>query len=301
MVRMTSASASRIVPRWRRPLGVAAVLAVSAVAPPVADAEELETTHLFGFTLGTDVNAVGEREFEIEMTGRFIKRDGTYQAISKTAGVKFIPFENFSIEPTFGVAAHRISDVTGFDDRRQFTFDTATLEMRYRLIERQHGPFGLTLGAEPHWGRVDEVSGEPVDRFGSDFALILDKELIAERLFGAINLLYGPQAVRVRSTGVWQQESEFGATAALAVQLKPGVLLGVEARHLRAYDGLGLDQFAGQAWFAGPTFYARLSEQIWIAAAWSLQLAGRSSQAGGALDLTNFERHQAKFRFGLNF
>ena len=105
----------------------------------------------------------------------------------------------------------------------------------------------------------------------------------------------------MRSTGIWQQESELGVTAALAVQLKPGVLLGVEARHLRAYDGLGLNDLAGQAWFAGPTFYARLSEQIWIAAAWSLQVAGRSVGSGGSLDLTNFERHQAKFRFGLNF
>ena len=37
---------------------------VSAVT--LAKAAELETTHLFGFTFGSDVNAVGEREAESE-------------------------------------------------------------------------------------------------------------------------------------------------------------------------------------------------------------------------------------------
>jgi hypothetical protein len=34
------------------------------------------------------------------------------------------------------------------------------------------------IDAEPHWGRVDEVSGDPVDRYGVDLALVADKELV---------------------------------------------------------------------------------------------------------------------------
>jgi len=79
------------------------------VMPVVATAENLETTHLFGFTLGTDVNNVGEVEGELEAIGRFAKRVGVYNALSPTLGLKFIPFQNFSIEPGVGVAYHNIS------------------------------------------------------------------------------------------------------------------------------------------------------------------------------------------------
>ena len=40
---------------------------VSAVT--LAKAAELETTHIFGFTFGSDVNAVGEKEAESEAWG----------------------------------------------------------------------------------------------------------------------------------------------------------------------------------------------------------------------------------------
>jgi hypothetical protein len=38
-----------------------------------------------------------------------------------------------------------------------------------------------------------------------------------------------------------------------------------------------------------------------MAAAWNAQVAGRAVNDTGALDLVNFERYQAKLRFGYNF
>jgi len=269
-------------------------------ATTVATAEELETTHLFGFTLGTDVNAVGEREAESETTGRFGKR-GSYTALAQAFGVKFIPFQDFSIEPGVGLAYHNIAGVSGLDDRRRGAFDTVWLEIRYRLLNREHAPFGLTLGADPHWGRVDDVSGEPVDRLGADLLVILDKELLSERMFGAVNLVYQPEGSRSRDTRTWERHSTLGISSALNVQLQPLLLVGAEARYLRAYDGLGLTSLSGHALFVGPTFYWRFSKCCWTAAAWSTQVAGRSVHDAGSLDLANFERHQAKLRFGYNF
>ena len=52
-----------------------AAAALFAVAN-VARAGEIETEHLFGFTTGTDVNNVGEREIESEVTDRFGKQTG---------------------------------------------------------------------------------------------------------------------------------------------------------------------------------------------------------------------------------
>ncbi len=55
--------------------------------------------------------------------------------------------------------------------------------MRYRVLNRERAPFGLTLGADPQWGRVDDLTGEPVDRYGTDFWIIADKELAPDRIF----------------------------------------------------------------------------------------------------------------------
>lgn len=269
--------------------------------PIVAGAEELETTHLFGFTLGSDVNAVGEVEGESENTGHFAKRAGSYQAVSSELGLKFIPFENFSVEPEISAAYHGISGVPGLDNRQDASFDTLTVELRYRLLDREHAPFGLTIGADPHWGRVDDISGEPVNSYGADFLVSIDRELIADRLFGAFNAIYQPEASISRLTGAWDHQSNFGVSAALSAQVQPGMMIGAEARYLRSYDGLGLDAFTGQALFLGPTFYMKFNDKVWMSAAWSIQVAGHAASEPGALDLTNFERHQALLRFGYNF
>lgn len=59
--------------------------------------------------------------------------------------------------------------------------------------------------------------------------------------------------------------------------------------------------FAGQAVFMSPTFYAKFSEQLWISAVWNIQVAGSAAAQVGPQDLSNFERHQVKLRFGYNF
>ena len=68
----------------------ALLLIAFALSPCAGYAEGLETTHIFGFTIGTDVNQVGEIEGEIESTGRFGKSAGTYAALSNALGLKFI-------------------------------------------------------------------------------------------------------------------------------------------------------------------------------------------------------------------
>jgi len=120
-------------------------------------------------------------------------------------------------------------------------------------------------------------------------------------VLAALNLTYQPEATRSRLSGAWSREAVLGPAAGLMVQVAPGILVGGEARYLRAYQSLALERFAGQALFFGPTLYARLSKRTWMIAAWSPQIAGRAANASGPLDLTNFERHQAKVQFGFEF
>ena len=65
-------------------------------------------------------------------------------------------------------------------------------------------------------------------------------------------------------------------------RLQPNILFGGEARYLRKCEG-------------------QLSERSRLTVAWSVQAWGRPAGSTAALDLVNFERHQARLVFGVNF
>jgi hypothetical protein len=191
--------------------------------------------------------------------------------------------------------------VSGLTDQHYATIGGLSADFRYRFLDRATAPFGFALGADPHWGRADEVTGEGVNQYGVDFVAAADWEIVPDRIVAAFNLLYQPETMRSNLTGTWSQESTAGVAIGVMAQVHSGVFVGGEARYLRKYDGLGLDTFAGQGFFIGPTIYVKLSEKAWIAAAWSAQVAGQAATSAGSLDLVNFERHQARLLFGVNF
>ena len=279
---------------------IAALLALAFV-PAAAHAQAIETEHLFGFTIGSDIGDVGEREFEGSVTGRFAKRTGTYDAGSGTMSAEFVPMTNLRTEFTAVVNSYDITGVSGLADRRYTAFGGFSADIRYRLLDRASAPFGFAIGAEPHWGRADDITGEPVNQYGVDFVAAADWEIVRDRIVAAFNLIYQPDTQRSNLTGIWSQESTAGVALGVMAQIRPGIFVGGEARYLRQYDGLGLDSLAGQGFFAGPTFYAKISERAWITLAWSAQVAGHATAIPGSLDLVNFERQQARLLFGINF
>jgi hypothetical protein len=276
-------------------------LFVLATVPTAARSTPIETEHLFGFTIGSDVGEVGERELEGSVTGRFAKQTGSYNAADGTMSVEYVPIPNLRTELTGAFVGYDIAGVSGLADQHYAAFGGLSADIRYRFLDRAAAPFGLAIGGEPHWGRADEVTGEPVSRYGVDFVAAADWEVIPDRVVAAFNLLYQPETMRSKLTGTWSQESTAGVAMAVMAQLRSGIFVGGEARYLRKYDGLGLDTFAGQGFFIGPTLYVKLSEKAWIAAAWSAQVAGQAATSAGSLDLVNFERHQARLLFGVNF
>jgi hypothetical protein len=138
-------------------------------------------------------------------------------------------------------------------------------------------------------------------RYSTELTLALDRELIPNRVVAAFNLFYEPEWTRFTGTGLADQESTAGGAVAVMAQIRPGFLVGGEVRYLRKYEGIGLEEFAGQALFVGPTAYLQLSERSRLTIAWSAQAWGRAPGSTAALDLVNFERHQARLIFGVNF
>ena len=266
-----------------------------------AAGEAIDTQFIFGFTSGADVGELGDKEIEHQTIAQFGKRDGSYAAVTDELRFETSPIENFRFE--FGplLSFYDITEVTGLDDRRRGSFDGLVAEFRYKLLDRGRAPFALTLSAEPRWSRFDEMSGAPADRYSGEFSLVADTELSKNLLFAALNLVYEPEAARLHRTSEWQQNATVGLFAAVAEQIRPQTLVGMEARYLRSYNRLGLDSLSGQALFVGPTMYLQLSKDLAISGAFDIQAVGHAVNVPGLLDLTNFTRYQATFRLEYNF
>jgi hypothetical protein len=275
-------------------------MAALAAAPAVALADD-ETEYHFGFTTGTSVGEIGEKEIQSRLTGRFGKSAGHYSMLSNKLEAEYVPLRDFRLSLAGYVTQHRIAGIPGLDDRRSAAFDGLAFGLKYRLIDREHGPFGIAIEAEPQWRRVDGTSGAPVDQIGGQYSLLLDKELVSNRIISAFNLVYEPEVSRSRLEGTWSHESTVRVAAAIMAQAQPHVSYGLETRYLRKYEGLALDRFAGHALYVGPTVSATLPRGYWLLAAWSVQVAGRSVGGQGPLDLTNFERHQVRLKLGFNY
>jgi hypothetical protein len=293
-------------------IALAAILVAGMAASALADDDDdgdgrkqdglkVDTEHIFGFTEGADIGEVSDKEVEKETSAGFGKRMGLYAASSTLLGFKYVPLPRLLISPGLLLSHHGISGVPGLADRQQIGFQGLSFEVKYQLLDRNHAPFGLTLFAQPRWTRIDEGSGERVSQFGSEFTLAIDKEIMPQRLFGAVNLIYEPEISRSHETGEQERGSDLGVSAALAAQVLPGVLIGAEARYLRAHEGLLPDALKGEALFVGPTLYTRLSPNTFMSIAWNAQVAGHAAGEPGRLDLTNFERNRVRFRLGLEF
>jgi len=264
-------------------------------------AEGIDTEHIYGFIIGVDVGDPGEREFQTETTGRFSRTGGTYQALSQQLELEFVPVKDFRVEVGTTLAAHNIDSVPGFADRNQVAWQGATLDLRYRVLDRQTAPFGLTLAVEGHGDRIDEVTATRARSYGTELTLALERDLIPNVAVATLNLGYQPEWTRLARAPAEEQESVLGVALGVMAQLRPGFLLGGEARYFRKYDGIALEELSGQAFFVGPTAYLQLSERSRITATWSVQACGRPAGSTAALDLVNFERHQARLVFGVNF
>jgi len=278
-----------------------AVVGTAALLPLAVQAEDFDTEHIFGFMIGSDVGDVGEREFQSQTTGRFAKDGGTYRALSQELELELVPLPNVRAELSTTFMAHDINGVPGFDDRRQLSWQGVSLDLRYRFLAREQAPFGMTLAVETHADRVDETTAAVVRGYGTELTAAFDREVIPNVAIAAFNLSYEPEWTRLALTGAAEQDATIGAAFGLMARVRPDILLGGEVRYFRKYDGIGLDAVAGQALFVGPTAYFQLSERSRLTATWSVQAWGKQAGSNAALDLVNFERHQARLVFGVNF
>jgi hypothetical protein len=299
---MTRATA-RLVRHCLAYLGATAAILATVVRSEAQDDSafhEIETKYIFGFTIGSSVGLEGEKAFEPVTVGRFGKRTGTYASTETELEYEFTPNQYMQIELGPTVSYYDVHNVTDINDRSMASWNGFVGEFRYLILDRGLSPFAVTLAAEPEWRSRDETTGEKVVNYALETRVEADAELIKNRLFLGLNLLYEPETTRA-DLGAWGNESTFGVSTALAFQVIPKVVVGAELWYLRHYEGVAFNTFTGDAIFLGPTFYWKIAPKILVSAAWNTQVAGHEIGGGPALNLTDFSRQRARLLLEFEF
>jgi hypothetical protein len=208
-------------------------------APPAAidPFHELGTKYIFGFTEGSDIEAEGEKVKiyiwvhrgqrhrgrggkgdQFETTAAFGMRGGSFSAIEQEIEFENTPTQFLQYELSAHGLLQSVNNVDGLDNFHNFNFSGLSAEFRFLLLGLgPDSPIGLTFVVEPEWARVDDVSGALTRDFSTTFKLVADTELIPNRLYAAANLIYEPGVSREFGTTNWEQSSELGMTAAVAL------------------------------------------------------------------------------------
>ena len=259
---------------------------------------------IFGFTSGTDVGSPGDCGVAFEFSGRAGKADGSYRTGTLKTQFGATIADNLSIALSPFVTYHHIRNVTDLEDLSRTRFDGLSGELSYRFIERSAAmPLAATFSIEPRWARVDGTSGVGVTAYSAEFKLFLDAVLVADRLFGAVNLNYAPAIQKTDDDplGEWVRTSSTNVSGALTYQVSNRLFLGGELRYLAAFEGAFLNHNIGNAIFAGPTMLVKITDATSLNLVWTPQIRGHATDTDRRLDLDNFERHQFRAKLATSF
>jgi hypothetical protein len=290
----------------RPPFVISLVVATIVFVNPAAHAQdnngfqELETKYIFGFSIGSSVGDQGDKEFEPDTKADFGKRGGSYGVGQTALEYEYTPTQFMQIELGPTVSYYSIQNVPGLDDRNMGTVNGFEADIRSVLIDHSRSPFAVTLSVEPEFHSRDETSGDKVVNYELETRLEADTELIKNRLYLGLNALYEPETTRA-DLGIWNNESTFGVSSALAFQIVPKVTIGADVWYLNHYTGAVFDSFTGDGVYLGPTFYWQITPKILMSAAWEAQITGREVGVSSALDLTDFSRERARLLLEFEF
>lgn len=283
---------------------IGAVALIAATAPLLAEprqrAGEVDTEHVFGQTTGADTEDPGAFVPHLVMPGRLGRRDGYFSALTPTLELKYGLMENFSTSVSLRGLSVNANNVPGLPNHAG-TFATGFgVQGRYRFMDREKSPFGLTLQFAATSDQRNMVGGERgrTDQF--EMRVAVDVEPVWDRLMFAANLIAGTGRSYVSGSPNFEMNSNLGMTFAGATRLTDNLWVGAEIIYQRAYSGSTYGRYLGDALFIGPTLYATF-DKSWISVSWTTQVAGNEVGGTGPLNLRDFERHQFLAVIGRRF
>lgn len=254
----------------------------------------LDTKNLFGFLEGADVGEKGDRSLEFETTGSFGEVQGLYRSIEQEFIFENALTDSFGLELGAHVLGQDIRRASELPDFVGINFMGVSAEFRYVVRHRTaDAPIQVTLTVQPEYNSIAEA-GRQANDFGTTFRAIADVISSDQGLYGAINLVYAPDASRLPGQ-LREDTAVLSTSAALSYRLTPPLMFGAEADYDRAYGGLAPRAFEGQAFYLGPTFHYQINEKIDLSAAFLAQTPV------GRVDFDEFPRQLAKLRLEVDF
>lgn len=272
--------------------------------------KDIDTEHLFGFTEGPDAGEKGEQEVQVDTISRFSKRrDGpgpsTYRALDTRFAYQFNPIDRFSIEFSAFGNFRRQRNIADIDDKAFGTFDGVSVELKYQFLKGSgEQPLGLAIELRPRFARVLPIEGNGANVFDMESLLQLDVQVVPGKVWYGSNISFEPAAGRQRGAGQGYRSSTFFWSNAVVGQIAEGTFVGPEVRYLRGYDGIFLNRLESEAVFIGPALHHRFTEKVWLTMAYAAQVWGRDTDpayARRALGLNQFDRHNLRVKFGVEF
>jgi hypothetical protein len=109
------------------------------------------------------------------------RRTGFYAALAQSLGLEYSPNVRTRLEPNVILGAQR--RIRRRRSRRRAPAEPlrasrSRCAIGCSTVETTGSAW--TLGAGPQWSRTDEIAGKPADQYGSEVALLVDKELVSE-------------------------------------------------------------------------------------------------------------------------
>ncbi len=267
--------------------------------------EDFDTKHIFGFTEGTDVGEVGERELEFETNGTIGKfGGGRYNALEQVATFEAAPLARLGYEASLHGLSQQIANVPGLQNLSQTNFSGVSFSPKWIFLTRGvDAPFGLAASIAPEWDRVDPVIGVHANNFVLPVRIYLDAELIEKKLYFGANLLYSPEVDNPKGYGI-SHYTLAGVSAALSYRVTPKITFGGEVEYYEAYSSLGFSNYAGSGTYIGPTFHIQITDKAFVSGAWSTQVANRIPAGADALasyNQTDLADQRGRLTFAISF
>lgn len=273
--------------------------------------KDVDTEHLFGFTEGSDAGDKGEQEVVVDTISRLSKRrndpgSSTYRVFDTRFAYQFNPADRFSVELSAFGNLRRQRNITELDDKCYGTFDGASVELKYQFLKGSaEQPLGLAIELRPRFTRVLPVEGNGANVFDMESLVQLDVQVVPDKVWYGSNISFEPATGRQRgAAGQGYRSSTFLWSNAVVGQVVEGTFLGPEVRYLRGYDGVFLNRLESEAVFIGPALHRRFTEKVWLTLAYATQVWGRDTDpvyARRGLGLNQFERHNLRVKFGMEF
>ena len=281
----------------------AADLPPSKGPPPVAaptyhcTEKNAVSIDIFGFTTGSDVNDPAALSGSLTYFGAFDTRGGTFRGHQGVAQLSYGLAPCLEVGPYVSALTAR-TNIFAAPPEIDASAYAAGLEMKYKLLSRSLHGVGLTVVVDPSVARNQVDLLPNFTSYNVGLRLFLDAELVAGKLFGAVNISHDMTSVK---SALLTDISTLTLAGALSWQFADGVFLGGEVRHLRRYNSFGCDAFAGHGTFIGPTAFWQVSKTVSVSGAWNVQVTGKTEGLPGNLDLVNFNRHLVKGKLAVAF